>query len=92
MYRIKKGDELLAVTAELTRCTMQENGTVKRDPNGAGIIYGGTIYNLPGYDTVTVERRDDARAVIDDLLNGSNTTEDIMLAIAELGSIVAGEV
>ena len=94
MYRVTKDGKILTVVSELQHCRMQSNGVPVRtdDENAPGIIVDGKIYNLPGYETATVEKMEDDRPVIGDIVADSDAANDIYMALAELGNIVAGGV
>ena len=96
MYKITKDGKVLAITDRLWRCKMQTNGVPvvakEDDTNAPGVIVNGTIYNLPGYETAVIEEFSDVRALINEIQAGSATTEDICMALAELGQLVAGGV
>ena len=91
MYKITKEGKVLTVTDRLLRCKRQSNGVNVIDPEGEGVIVNGTIYNLPGYETAVIEDcSGDVRELIGEIQAGSATTEDICMALAELGQLVAG--
>ena len=90
MYKVTKDGQVLTIATGLPRCKMQPNGVPVLDKDGAGIIVGGRIYNLPGYPAAAVEHTEDDRPVIGDIVADSAAANDIYLALAELGQLVAG--
>lgn len=92
MYKVTKDGQILTVTEKLLWCRMQSNGVVVIDKDGEGVVVNGTIYNLPGYETAMVEEFNDVRGLIGEIQAGSATTEDVYMALAELGQLVAGGV
>lgn len=91
MYKITKDGELLTITSKLLRCKRQSNGVIVLADDGDGIIVNGTIYNMPGYETVKVEDfSGDIRKPIDDIVADGDTANDIYLALAELGELIGG--
>lgn len=94
MYKVTKDGEVLTVASELRRCKMQSNGIpiLTDDKDAAGIVVDGKIYNLPGYETAIVDYMGDDRPVIGDIMADSDAANDIYMALAELGNIVAGGV
>lgn len=94
MYKVTKDGKVLTVASRLTRCKMQSNGVAviadDDDKTAEGIVVNGTIYNLPGYETAVVETFGDDRPLLGEVIAGSATTEDVYMALAELGQLVAG--
>ena len=92
MYKVTKDGKILTVASELRCCKMQSNGVpiLTDDKYAAGIVVDGKIYNLPGYETAIVERMDDDRPVIGDIMADSDAANDIYMALAELGNLIAG--
>lgn len=92
MYKIVKDGKVLTITDRLLRCKRQANGVNVIEDDGEGVIVNGTIYNLPGYETVVIEEPGDVRELIGEIQAGSATTEDVYMALAELGQLAAGGV
>ena len=91
MYKVTKSSgEVISIASRLVRCKDQPNGVKIIADDGPGIIVNGTFYNLPGCEAVTVEEFTDDRALIGEIQAGSSTTEDVYMALAELGQLVAG--
>lgn len=91
MYKVSKDGKTLTIASKLLHCRMQSNGVPVIDETGTGVIVGGTIYNLPGYETAEVEDlSNDIRKPIDDIVADGTTANDIYLALAELGDLVGG--
>lgn len=55
LYKIKSGENVIGTTEKLTHCRKLPNGTVSIDETGDGIVFQNTIFNIEGYDTVTIE-------------------------------------
>ena len=91
MYKVTKDGKVLTIAAKLLRVKHQANGVNVIDPEGPGVIVGGTIYNLPGHETVTVEDcSGDVRGLLDEVVADGDTANDIYLALAELGELLGG--
>lgn len=91
MYKVMKDGKVLTIADRLLRCKRQSNGVNVIAGDGEGVIVGGTIYNLPGYETVVIEDvSGDIRKPIDDIVADGMTANDIYLALAELGELLGG--
>ena len=90
MYKVTKDGKVLTITSKLTHVKAQSNGVNIIDPNGPGVVIDGTIYNLPGYENVQIEEVMDDRYLINEIIAKSATTDDIYVALAELGNLIAG--
>lgn len=90
MYRVTKDGKVLTIASNLIRVTHQSNGVNIIDPNGPGVVVGGTLYNLPGYEYVQVEEINDVRQLIDEIAADSSTMSDIRMALVELASLIPG--
>ena len=80
LYTIKQHGISIGTTESLIHCRKQENGTVILDPNGSGIVFKDVIYNVDGYDSVTVEEsstEEQIQSINDSIL-------DVMDGIADL--------
>lgn len=65
MYIVRQNDVVVGITDKVLRCKRQSNGVIIVASDGDGIIWDGTIHNLPGYAyDISLEEVTDLREII----------------------------